>query len=177
MSIVTKRGDRGKTSLPGSRRVYKDNLYVEISGSIDELNSYLGFAKTKLKKNNYKNIVEQIQKDLFLIGPELSMGIKYLKKLDKRISKVQVKRIEKSIKVLENKVKLKKSFYLPGQNPESASLDIARAVARRTERRVVSLNKKRPLKNKDVLIYLNRLSDLLFLLARATTVHTRCGQW
>jgi ATP:cob(I)alamin adenosyltransferase len=168
MSIVTKGGDRGKTSLPGSRRVYKDNLYIEISGSIDELNSYLGSAKAQLKLRKDKEIINQIQKDLFLICAEIVTDSKQIKKITKRINKEKVEKIEELIKKFETKIKLKKEFYIPGKNIESASLDVARAVARRIERRVVSLNKKRPLKNTDVLVYLNRLSDLLFLLARTS---------
>ncbi|MCF7876796.1 MAG: cob(I)yrinic acid a,c-diamide adenosyltransferase [Candidatus Omnitrophica bacterium] len=168
MSIVTKNGDKGKTSFCKGKRVYKDHPCVEACGNIDELNSYLGFAKVQLKKRKDKEIINQIQKDLFLICAEIVTDPKQVKKITKRIDKGKIKKIEELIENLENKIKLKKDFYIPGKNLKSASLDIARVVARRTERRVVSLNKKSPLKNTDVLVYLNRLSDLLFLLARVS---------
>ncbi|MCF7874186.1 MAG: cob(I)yrinic acid a,c-diamide adenosyltransferase [Candidatus Omnitrophica bacterium] len=176
MSIVTKNGDKGKTSFYKGKRVYKDHPCVEICGNIDELNSYLGFAKVQLKKRKDKEIINQIQKDLFLICAEIVTKPKQLKKLTKRINKKKVKKIEELIKNLENKIKLKKDFYIPGKNLKSASLDIARAIARRTERRIVSLSRKKSLKNLNILAYLNRLSDFLFLLARTTSVHTGCAQ-
>lgn len=166
MSIVTKTGDKGKTSFCKGKKVYKDHLCVETCGNIDELGSYLGFAKVQLKKRKDKEIINQIQKDLFLICAEIVTDPKQIKKITKKIDKEKVKKIEELIKNLETKIKLKKDFYIPGNNLKSSSLDVARAIARRTERRVVSLSKKRPLKNPNILIYLNRLSDLLFILAR-----------
>jgi cob(I)alamin adenosyltransferase len=166
MSIVTKSGDKGRTSFCKGKRVYKDHLCIEACGNIDELSSCLGFAKVQLKKRKDKEVINQIQKDLFLICAEIVTDSKQIKKITKKIDKENVKKIEELIKNYENKLKLKKDFYIPGKNLKSASLDIARAVARRTERRIVSLGKKRPIKNTNIFIYLNRLSDLLFLLAR-----------
>jgi len=168
MRITTKKGDKGKTDLFKGPRVYKDNLQVEIFGNIDELNSYLGLLKAQSKRRKIKNIVEGIQKDLFLIGSEIGLEPKYMEKLDKKTGKAAVRKVEKLIEGLERKIKVKKDFYLPGQTVESAIIDIARVIARRAERRVVSLSRRKPLKNKNILIYLNRLSDFLFLLARSS---------
>ncbi len=166
MPITTKKGDQGKTDLFKGKRVYKDNLRVEIFGNIDELNAYLGFAKACSKTKKNKDIIENIQRDLFILCSEIATKPKYAKELEKRISKRQVKKLENLIRDLEKKVKLKGDFYVCGQNLTSASIDIARVIARRTERRVVSLNRKKALSSKNILIYLNRLSDFLYLLSR-----------
>ncbi len=168
MSITTKKGDQGKTDLFKGEKVYKDNLRVEIVGNIDELNAYLGFAKACNKTKKNKDILEDIQRDLFILGSEIAAKSKYVKELKKIISKRQVKKLENLIRDLEKKVKLKGDFYVCGQNSTSAGIDIARVIARRTERRVVSLLRKKALSNKNILIYLNRLSDFLFLLARVS---------
>ncbi len=165
--ITTKKGDKGRTNLYSGRRVDKDSLQVEALGSIDELNSYLGLLKAQDKRKKIKSIIENIQRDLFLIGAEVAVSTSYRKKLAKKINKKEIDKIERLIKDFEQKISLKKDFSLPGQNLASASTDIARVIARRAERRVVSLWKRKLLRNPSILIYLNRLSDLLFLLARA----------
>lgn len=168
MSITTKTGDKGKTSLYQGRRVSKDNLRVESYGGVDELCSYLGLAKSFLKSKKEKDIVEFIQKDLFIIGSEIASETKFLKKLKNKINKDDVNRLEKVIKELEAKNKVKSCrFYLPGQNTVSAALDISRAITRRVERGITTLLRKKIIKNNYILIYLNRASDLLFLLARS----------
>lgn len=166
MNIVTKKGDKGKTSLYRGKTVYKDELRVEIFGTIDELNSYLGVSKAYSKRKKDRAEIEAVQKDLFIINSEIATESKGLKELKRRINASDVKKIENLINNLAKKIKLGKDFYLSGQNLYSASLDVARAITRRVERRIVSLSKKKQLKNKNILIYLNRLSDFLFLLAR-----------
>lgn len=166
MAIYSKSGDKGKTSLYKGRRVYKDNLGIEALGSIDEVNSYLGLIKACNKFKEVKNIIEGIQKDLISISAEIFAG----SKTRKGIRREQIEKLEKLIFDSGKKINLKKDFYLPGQNPTSASLDIARVVARKAERRVISLYRKKLLENPNILIYLNRLSDLLFLLARSSEV-------
>ena len=166
MSITTKSGDKGKTSLYRGKRVAKDHLRIEICGNLDELNSYLGLSKSLTKAKKIKKIITSVQKDLFIIGSEITTEIKFINKLNQRIDNKFVKGLEKIVGQLEDKSPLTKfCFQLPGKDVASSSLDIARTAARRLERRVVSLNKKKQLKNNFILIYLNRLSDLLFLLA------------
>lgn len=168
MSITTKKGDKGITSLYYGGMVSKDDARVDACGTLDELCSFLGLSKVILKDQKGKKIIESIQQDLFAIGAELATKGKFLAKLQKRIDKSCITRLEQCISDLEKKRKLKKRYFcLPGENPISAVLDISRTVARRAERISVTLKRKGKLSNDFILIYLNRLSDLLYLMARA----------
>jgi len=170
MSIVTKKGDKGKTSLYQGKSVSKDHMRMEACGVLDELSSYLGLAKSMIKGKRIKGIVESIQKDLFILGSEVVTEVKSLKKLKKRIDSSFISCLDKFILDLESKKGLKiRSFQLPGVNPVSSVLDISRTITRKLERRIVSLGRKKLLSNKTILVYLNRLSDLLYLLARASS--------
>ncbi len=151
MAIYTKRGDKGETSLydKNSRqniRVSKDSLRIEAIGAIDELNSYLGVASADLK---------DIQRDLFTIGSILA-GAKL------RFPKSKIKKLEKVIDKLEGTLPVLKNFILPGGIQTAANLQYARALCRRAERAIVRLE----IKNQEILAYINRLSDYLFMLAR-----------
>jgi len=154
MKISTKRGDNGTTSLLYGSRVKKDSLRIEACGALDELNSFLGLCKNRLKNKKWVNLITRIQKDLFLAGSETVCRGNDAFRLRKKIGCGEVRQLERSIEELERRHKCG-AFVLPGANDISAHLDIARTVARRAERRVVAL------------VYLNRLSDLLFLLARS----------
>ena len=167
MSIVTKRGDRGLTCLYKAKPVPKDHIRIEACGTLDELNSCLGLAKSFIKNKNIKKILKFIQQDLFLIGTEVVTSQRFLSKLKKRINNTHLSRIEEIIKQLEKRRKSNEAcFSLPGENPSSGSLHLARTISRRAERRVTTLKRKKILKNSQILIYLNRLSDLLYLLAK-----------
>ena len=167
MSIVTKKGDKGKTSLYKGKLVSKDNIRIETCGSIDELSCYLGLAKSMIKKKNIIVLLESIQKDLFILATEVATEVKNSEKFKKRIDNSFVDYLNKAILDLEEKKGLKiKGFQLPGKSLISSVLDLSRVIARRVERRIVSLNRKKLLNNKYILVYLNRLSDLLYLLAR-----------
>jgi cob(I)alamin adenosyltransferase len=168
MSITTKKGDQGITSLYYGERVSKDDIRVEAYGTLDELCSFLGLAKSLIKDQKNKLLIESIQRDLFIVGAELAVKPRLQNKLGKRINKNYVDRLDKIISALEKKKYLKeRCFYLAGENLTSGALDVARTVARRTERLVVTLKRKGLLFNNFVLVYFNRLSDLLYLLARA----------
>ncbi len=167
MGIVTKGGDKGKTSLYRGKRVSKDHIRIEIVGTLDELSSYLGLTSCLIRNAKIKKTIQSIQKDLFLINAEAATPMESLNRLKKRISQKQVSFLEKAIAGLEAKKGLKlKGFCLAGKNQISSNLDIARTIARRAERRVVTLQRKKLLKNEYIVVYLNRLSDLLYLLAR-----------
>jgi cob(I)alamin adenosyltransferase len=168
MSITTKKGDRGFTSLFWGERVKKDHIRVETYGTLDELCSFLGLAKSMIRNKNIKKLIEDIQKDLFVIGAEIATKPRFINRLKKRIDNGSVRLLEENIRDLERRIGFEGCcFLLPGENFISALFDVSRTIARRTERRTVTLKNKGILKNRYALIYLNRLSDLLYLLARA----------
>jgi cob(I)alamin adenosyltransferase len=168
MSIVTMTGDKGTTGIYAGKRVSKDSLRVEIFGTFDELCSYMGLARSLVKQQKTKAVLEDIQRDLFVVGAEVATEARYLGKLKHRIGQSHIDKLEKLIYALERRANFEGCcFYLPGGNPQAASLDIARTVTRRAERRLVTLKRRGLLKNPDVLVYLNRLSDLLFILSRS----------
>ena len=153
--LYTGKGDDGTTYFFGSKeRFGKDTPLVEALGTLDELNSLLGFVRAKIKHN--KKVIEDVQQDLFIIQTELARA-------DKKIEESKVRDMEKLIGEIENKLPPIKTFFVPGANEESALLDFARTVSRRAERRVVALEKK---PSQFTLAYLNRLSSLLYALAR-----------
>lgn len=167
MSIVTRKGDRGRTSLLYGGVVSKDSPRVELNGALDELSSFLGISKSLIKDKRIKKCLEDIQKDMVLLSAEVATPARFLKKLKRRVSLKEIGRLEEDIKRLEAKRGLRSfCFSLPGANTISGCLDVSRTIARRAERRMVSLRKKEFLKNDNILVYLNRLSDLLYLLAR-----------
>lgn len=167
MGITTKTGDKGRTSLLGGMRVSKDHVIIRTCAHLDDLCSFLGLAKSLLRQQALKKLLERIQKDLYVICAEVAAEKKLVKGLKQRINNAHIKRLERKIRDLEGRLKLKKSFTLPGKNFVSGLLDVARARTRSTEVNIVTLRKRKLLLNNHVLIYLNRLSDLLYLLSRA----------
>lgn len=164
--VTTKTGDSGQTSLWGGKKIRKDDLSMELMGDIDEVSSYLGLIKTLQKQKKDRQLTERIQKHLFLICSEVA-GCPKERSPREYINDNDIALLEDYIKAIQNKNPEKLDcFYFAGANMLSAFTDIARSVTRRAERRVVTLKKKNRLKNISILIYLNRLSDLLYLLAR-----------
>ncbi len=168
MSIVTKTGDEGKTILLSGKRVGKDNIRVEICGCLDELCSFLGLARSLVRNGRMKSILQDIQCDLFVIGAEFGTETRSLHKLVRRIGPPDIEKLEKHIRRMEPKAGISgRGFYLPGESVQGAIVDVARTIARRIERRVVTFSRRKNLKKTHIIIYLNRLSDLLFLLSRS----------
>jgi cob(I)alamin adenosyltransferase len=168
MSIATRKGDKGFTSLCGGGRVLKNHPRIEACGTIDELCAFLGFAKSMIKQEKTKNLLTAIQQDLYVIATELSAKSVFARKLKKRIIQADVDGLEKIIAALEAKIALTRGcFYVAGENMLSAGLDVARTVARRAERVAVGLVKNNMVSSPFIIPYLNKLSDLLFLLTRA----------
>ena len=130
--------------------------------------SYLGLSKSLIRDKKTKTTLESIQRDLFVIGAEIATRPNFLPMLKRRLDKTHLNKLEKAIQNLEDKRKFEGCcFYLPGGNIVSSSLDISRTVTRRVERKAVTLKRKKALKNPYILVYLNRLSDLLYLMARS----------
>ena len=167
MGIVTKTGDKGKTSLCCGARVHKDDIRIEACGALDEVSSFLGMAKSCAGNGRTKSAADRVQKELIVLNAEIASTPAAVGRLKKRICKDSIAGIDKEIDRIEGRCDIKtKSFCLQGGNVVSSSLDIARAITRRAERMCVTMTKKKMLSNRDIIIYLNRLSDLLYLLAR-----------
>lgn len=163
MPIYTRTGDKGTTGLFNGRRVAKDSLVIEAIGSVDELNAVIGLALARIKNKELriKNNMQEIQGDLFSVGASLANPkSKTLVDFEKR-----AKEIEKQIDEMTKKLPKLMNFILPGGSETGASLHLARTVCRRAERQIVALSKKEKVSS-SVLIYINRLSDLLFTMAR-----------
>lgn len=165
MKIYTKTGDKGDTSLFGGQRVPKDALRIEAYGTVDELNSVLGIVRADNKEKEIDSIIDRIQNELFDLGADLATPRSQSSKSIKRIEAKDSKHLEKEIDQLEEHLKPLKTFILPGGSPVAARLHFARTVCRRAERSVVRLSRNEDIGD-GITIYLNRLSDLLFVLAR-----------
>jgi len=165
--IYTKSGDAGETGLGDGTRVSKDHPRVAAYGSIDELNAVLGLLLLHLEDTPHFDLLRNIQNDLFDAGADLCVPAIPNETEGKslRIQPEQSQRLEAAIDRLNEPMQPLRSFVLPGGTPAAAWSHLARTVCRRAERDVVTLMHKEPV-NPQVLIYLNRLSDLLFVLAR-----------
>jgi cob(I)alamin adenosyltransferase len=169
MKLYTKTGDDGTTGLFGGGRVPKASSRVEAYGTIDETNAFLGVARTTGLPPAIDAILAPIQEDLFTLGAELACVPGKEGKLGMTpIGEGDIARLERAIDEADGSCAPLKSFVLPGGSPQAAALHIARTVCRRAERAVLALDDA-PARG-DVVIYLNRLSDLLFALARWANV-------
>jgi len=163
MKAYSGTGDKGETSLYGGTRVEKADPRVEAYGAIDELNSQIGVARAQIKSKNLDQILKSIQRDLWILGGDLASEL--VTANVPRITKEQLDRLESVTDELNSGLPPLRRFILPGGSAPGAELHVARAVCRRAERRIVALSKIESI-NPDVLPYINRLSSLLFVLAR-----------
>lgn len=165
--IYTRKGDEGYTSL-GEERLSKDDLLVEALGTVDELNAVIGFVVSlQVAEQTIVNCLTQIQNDLFDLGGELHLPER------SAITPAKVAWLEQQLDQWNNTLPPLQDFILPRGNPKSAAMHIARTVCRRSERAMVKLHRQVPLQNREILCYLNRLSDLLFVLARIVFKETQ----
>lgn len=162
MTVYTKRGDKGETSLFsdkfGSKTVSKDSVRISAIGAVDEVNSYLGVVITFSENGKLDKELEVVQNNLFTVGSVLAGS-------DLKFSKTKSTSLEKQIDKMEKELPPLKNFILPGGTRLAGLLHFARSLARRAERRVVALSTIEEV-NSNILVYLNRLSDYLFTLAR-----------
>ncbi len=167
MKIYTKGGDKGETGLFGGDRVPKDLERIEAYGTIDELNSYIALAVLEIKDNEIRALLEKIQNYLFIMGADLSTPISEKNKKFNipRITRTHIEILEKDIDHFDSRNNELKNFIIPGGDKGAVMLHVCRTVCRRAERRVVTLSKKENIEE-NILIFLNRLSDLFFVLAR-----------
>jgi cob(I)alamin adenosyltransferase len=167
--IYTKTGDDGTTGLLYGGRIPKDDLVTEAYGTTDEAVAVLGLARSLTEDPAMQADLLALQRELFVVGADLATNPRQRKQLDAEVSLVterMVKRLERRIDDLVEERPLPQVFIVPGANPASAAIDVARAVIRRAERDVVALEHAQREVNPEVRRYLNRLSDLLFVLAR-----------
>ena len=163
--IYTGGGDRGETSLGDGSRVSKLDCRISAFGTVDELNSWLGVVLAGAVPDDVRSVLERVQNELFDVGADISVpfgvGDGRL-----RVSRPQIQELERDCDRFNASLPELKSFVLPGGSEAAARLHVARAVCRRAERAALDASQELEL-NGDVLVYLNRLSDLLFILARA----------
>jgi cob(I)alamin adenosyltransferase len=168
MKIYTRTGDEGETSLFGGRRVSKNDARVDAYGHVDELNAALGVAAAATPDAFERDLLVSVQQDLFAIGgrlasPEPDRVAKALEKAVVPHERNEV--LEQAIDRMQGELTPLRQFILPGGTPKAASLHVARTVCRRAERSVVALARVASVP-REILMYLNRLSDLLFVMAR-----------
>ncbi len=178
MKIYTKTGDAGDTGLFGGGRVPKDDPRVEAYGDVDELNAVIGMARAIEPLPRIDEVLVPMQRDLFSIGallatPDLDKMHKHLAKAN--IDEARIRELEHAIDDCDRELEPLKAFIIPGGSRKGATLHVARTVCRRAERRVVHLRHEVEIPEL-VVIYLNRLSDLLFTLARLANVLTGAGE-
>ena len=167
--IYTRTGDLGQTRLLSGESVGKDDLRVNTYGTLDELQSHLGMARALETDPEAASLLYAIQKDLFVAGAELASTPGNLSRLKRRISREDTAGLESKIDRLTGIFGLPKAFVIPGASQASAALHIARSVCRRVERSIVQLQKTSR-NYQELIVYFNRLSDLLFVMAWASSV-------
>lgn len=174
MKIYTKTGDKGETALYGGTRVSKASARVEAYGTIDELNAFIGSAKSEIQDEKILNQLKKIQFDLFTVGSESATPTDKLtlangkSRLALMISDVEIEELETWMDDFEKELKPLQYFILPGGGKSATSLHICRTVCRRAERSLVFLNESEAVRP-ELIKYLNRLSDYFFVLARTVS--------
>ena len=170
MKIYTKTGDKGDTGLIDGSRISKSDLRIIAYGVVDEANSHIGLIISNLERNSIfddvKKILLNVQQDLFVLGAELA-NPNTLKDDNMLVKREMISTIEKYIDKFESELAPLSNFILPGGSIESSLLHICRTVVRRAETSAVALAKEQKI-NQEILTYLNRISDLFFVLARVT---------
>ncbi len=175
MSVYTRSGDDGETDLLGDGRVPKDAARLEVCGPLDELNCWLGLVRCEPVPAEVAALLEQIQRRLFHVGAEL-VTVATSRAKPSGITSDDVRPLEQAIDHYDAQLDSITTFILPAGSRAAALLHLARAVCRRAERRLVSLARSEPAAvSGDLLAYINRLSDLLFVLARTANGHADFG--
>ena len=167
MKVYTKTGDKGQTSLVGGQRVSKSNIRIEAYGTIDELNSFIGMLRNYKIDSHDLDLLSFIQNKLFDIGSVLAFiekDAKYKVEL-KQIEDIDIKRLEQSIDTYSKELPIQKNFIIPAGSEIISWCNICRTICRRAERRIIEINDT-DFSNSNLNIFINRLSDLLFVMGR-----------
>lgn len=164
--VTTGTGDTGYTGLLGEQRVPKYDPRMETLGTVDEATSALGLARATTHDAQVKEIIYAMQQELYLLMGELATPPENYEKMGLRVTSEHVQRLEQVEEALKQEVEIPNKFIIPGDTPDGAALDLARTIIRRAERMAVRLLHEGVIENSEVVRYLNRLSDLVFILAR-----------
>ncbi|MGH2479302.1 MAG: cob(I)yrinic acid a,c-diamide adenosyltransferase [Ktedonobacteraceae bacterium] len=164
--VTTGTGDTGYTGLLGEQRVPKYDPRPDTFGTVDEATSALGLARAMTSDPKVKEVLYTIQQELYLLMGELATPPENYEKMGLRITPEHVQRLEQVEETLKQEVEIPNKFIIPGDTPDGAALDLARTIIRRAERMAVKLLHDGVIANSEVVRYLNRLSDLIFILAR-----------
>ena len=173
-AVATGKGDDGTTGLLFGGRIPKDDLRTEAYGSVDEAVAALGLARIRLTEaglTELSELVLRLQRELFVVGAELATNpsaVDRLKDGVSRVSEAMLEGLEAALARLEREIEMPREFIVPGESDASAALEVARTVVRRAERRIVTLERETATAGSWVVPYVNRLADLLWVLARAT---------
>jgi cob(I)alamin adenosyltransferase len=170
--MYTRTGDRGETGLFSGERVPKNSLRVEAYGTVDELSCWIGYTRSLIEDDEVDATLERIQQDLFLAGAELATRRKESRLPRVQVTQAMVERLDEEIDRLDAQLPPLSTFIIPAGDRVATALHVARTIARRAERRTVTLAQNETL-NPVLVSYLNRLSSLLFVLARV--VNKRAG--
>jgi len=174
--VTTGTGDTGYTGLLGEQRVPKYDPRPDTFGTVDEATSALGLARATTQDQKVKDIIYQIQQELYLLMGELATPPENYEKMGLRMTSEHVQRLEQVEEALKSEVEIPNKFIIPGDTPDGAALDLARTIIRRAERMTVKLLHDGVIQNGEVVRYLNRLSDLIFVLARYVEVKSSLAQ-
>ena len=172
MSIATKRGDSGQTGLPGGVRVSKAEPRVECYGTIDELISQIGFARSICADAEVAAALKAIQRELFKVGSAIGT-VPESRKAAPEITAAMIGALDDHVARIEGVEGILGDWSLPGERPDAAAIDVARTVCRRAERLAVALSEAGAISNPQILVYLNRLSDVLWLFGRLLDVRAK----
>ncbi|MEK6900680.1 MAG: cob(I)yrinic acid a,c-diamide adenosyltransferase [Nanoarchaeota archaeon] len=164
MGVYTKVGDHGKTAFFGCGMIQKDDPRIEALGAVDELNSIVGVTLSMVGDKGLSEVLTKIQHDLFQVGADIA-GSALEKKALPRITQAHIQEVEKAIDMIEEQLGTPAKFILPGGTQASSFLHLCRAITRRSERELVKAKKVIDI-NPELMIYVNRLSDFFFMLAR-----------
>ena len=171
--VATRTGDGGETSLFGKDRVRKTDPRIEALGDLDETQAVIGLARSLAPRSSLGRVLLELQRGLYLVMAEVATPREDLARLKERLNSAAVARLDDVLEALKKTTPIEGRFVIPGENRISASLDHARTVARRAERRVVQCVDEGYVSGGDLGPWLNRLSDVLFVLARASERPTR----
>lgn len=163
--MYTRTGDKGETGLFSGERVPKNSLRVEAYGTVDELSSWIGYTRSLIEDSQVDAILERIQQDLFLVGAELATHPKESSPRKGQVTQAMVEHLEEEIDRLDAELPVLSAFIVPAGTRAASALHVARTIARRAERRTITLAQNEKL-NPELVPYMNRVSSLLFVLAR-----------